>query len=201
MHTQSTSVDESSSQKREAFFQMIETFPSQTRYGPILKTAWIETPLGSMITIADDKALYFLGFFCSRAVERQIQYLKKKTRSAMILGYTNPIYAIEEELQSYFTGSLKEFKTPLFLLGTAFQKEVWQVLKNIPYGKTLSYSELASAVGNPSACRAVAQANGTNQFSIVIPCHRVINKDGQIGGYGGGIGRKKWLLDHEKQRE
>lgn len=94
-----------------------------------------------------------------------------------------------------------EFKTPLVLIGSNFKKSVWEELKKIPPGKTLSYSKLAAQIEKPSAIHAVASANGANQFSIVIPCHRVINNNGGLGGYGGGLTRKKWLLDHEKNRQ
>jgi AraC family transcriptional regulator of adaptative response/methylated-DNA-[protein]-cysteine methyltransferase len=97
----------------------------------------------------------------------------------------------------YFQGKLKEFKTPIALNGTPFQKQVWEELLKIPYGQTISYKDLAIAVGNPRGCRAVAQANGANNLAVIIPCHRVINHNGRIGGYGGGLDRKKWLLDLE----
>lgn len=94
---------------------------------------------------------------------------------------------------------LHSFTTLLRLLGTPFQKRVWQELLNIPYGETRSYSEIAVSVGRPAAYRAVAQANGANQLAIVVPCHRVINANGDLGGYGGGLSRKEWLLAHEKR--
>ncbi len=98
----------------------------------------------------------------------------------------------------YFNGSLKEFKTPIHTLGTQFQKLVWLELTRVIYGSTKSYREQAKAISKPMAFRAVANANGTNQMTIVIPCHRIINSNGSIGGYSGGIARKKWLLEHEK---
>jgi AraC family transcriptional regulator of adaptative response/methylated-DNA-[protein]-cysteine methyltransferase len=97
----------------------------------------------------------------------------------------------------YFSGVNHEFITPLALLGSPFQVQVWEELIRIPKGETRSYAQLASAIGRPSAYRAVARANGANQIAIVIPCHRVINSSGELGGYGGGIKRKQWLLDHE----
>jgi AraC family transcriptional regulator of adaptative response/methylated-DNA-[protein]-cysteine methyltransferase len=109
------------------------------------------------------------------------------------------ISSIENELTLYFNGKLNKFATTLFFLGLPFQKRVWEELQKIPYGETRSYSDLAKAVKKPTAFRAVAQANGANQFAIIIPCHRVINKNGDLGGYGGGIVRKEWLINHEKQ--
>ena len=101
--------------------------------------------------------------------------------------------------RAYFEGKRQDFKTPLFLLGSPFQKRVWEELMKISPGKTRSYAEIAMAIGKPTAYRAVANANGANQLAIVIPCHRVINSNGELGGYGGGIARKKWLIDLEKQ--
>ena len=114
-------------------------------------------------------------------------------------GTTAPILSIERELNEYFDGKRTAFDTPLFCLGTLFQKQVWEVLLAIPAGETKSYQEIANLLGRPKACRAVAQANGANQLAIVIPCHRVINSSGELGGYGGGLTRKNWLLQHEKQ--
>ncbi len=84
-------------------------------------------------------------------------------------------------------------------MGSPFQKQVWKALQQIPHGQTCSYADLAAAIGKPTACRAVANANGANQLAIVIPCHRVINSDGKLGGYGGGVSKKQWLIDHEKK--
>jgi AraC family transcriptional regulator of adaptative response/methylated-DNA-[protein]-cysteine methyltransferase len=100
----------------------------------------------------------------------------------------------------YFDGNLTEFKTPLFFLGSSFQKQVWEALRKIPFGQTRSYAEMATFIGKPSAFRAVANANGANQLAIVVPCHRVINTNGDLAGYGGGIARKKWLIHHEQKR-
>lgn len=102
-----------------------------------------------------------------------------------------------EQLQNYFDGSSKEFDIKLNPNGTDFQKQVWQSLRNIPYGKTISYLELSKRLGNIKAIRAVANANGKNPLWIVVPCHRVIGSDGSLTGYAGGLHRKKWLLDHE----
>ena len=99
----------------------------------------------------------------------------------------------------YFDGKLTEFKTPLFFLGSPFQQQVWETLQKIPSGETRSYLEIAKAIEKPLACRAVARANGANQLAIVVPCHRVINTNGDWGGYGGGLARKKWLKKKKKQ--
>ena len=104
-----------------------------------------------------------------------------------------------DQLRAYFAGELREFDVPLALDGTEFQRKVWAALRKIPYGKTISYAELARRVGQPGAARAVGSANGRNPVGLIVPCHRVIAADGTLGGYGGGLDRKRWLLDHEAE--
>jgi methylated-DNA-[protein]-cysteine S-methyltransferase len=101
------------------------------------------------------------------------------------------------QLEAYFAGSLTDFDLPMEMGGTDFQRRVWASLREIPYGETISYGELARRVGNPKASRAVGLANGRNPLAIVVPCHRVIGADGSLTGYGGGLDRKVWLLEHE----
>lgn len=105
--------------------------------------------------------------------------------------------AVTEQLAAYFDGELTDFDVRLELGGTAFQAAVWSALRQIPFGTTASYGALAAAVGRPGASRAVGLANGRNPVAIVVPCHRVIGADGSLTGYGGGMDRKRWLLDHE----
>ena len=190
---------ESSSGFRDAFSRIMGAAPTLSGHNNLLKASWIDTPLGPMVAIADDHALYLLEFVNRRGLEREVERLRQKTKSAIVPGYTPPIYSIESELSQYFEGKYKKFNTPLFIIGSPFQKTVWEELEKIPYGETRSYADIAKALGRPTAFRAVAQANGANQLAIVIPCHRVINTNGEIGGYGGGITRKEWLLNNEKQ--
>lgn len=190
---------ESSSGFRDAFFRIMGAAPSLLGQRPILKASWLDTKLGPMIAIADENALYLLEFVDRRGLEREVERLRQKTKAAIIPGVTHPIQSIDHELGQYFEGTLRTFKTPLYLLGSPFQKDVWEELRKIPYGETRSYAEISKSLGKPSAFRAVANANGANQIAIVIPCHRVINASGDLGGYGGGIARKKWLINHEKQ--
>jgi AraC family transcriptional regulator of adaptative response/methylated-DNA-[protein]-cysteine methyltransferase len=190
---------ESSSGFRDAFSRIMGAAPTKLGHLNVLKASWLDTKLGSMIAIADEDALYLLEFVDRRGLEREVERLRQKTKSAILPGVTPPIRSIEHELNQYFEGTLKSFITPLFLLGSPFQKRVWEGLQKIPFGETRSYADIAKAMGNPSAFRAVANANGANQIAIVIPCHRVINTNGELGGYGGGVVRKKWLLDHERQ--
>jgi AraC family transcriptional regulator of adaptative response/methylated-DNA-[protein]-cysteine methyltransferase len=139
-----------------------------------------------MLATADDEALYSLEF-------------SEQTRKSFVFGRTEPIEQIERELVDYFAGKLKVFKTPLCFLGTPFQNRVWEELQKIPHGETRSYAEIAAAIGKPSAFRAAAQANGANKLAIIVPCHRVINSSGALGGYSSGLFRKEWLLDLERK--
>ncbi len=108
---------------------------------------------------------------------------------------------VVEQLEAYFAGELTDFEIPMTMRGTDFQRRVWASLCEIPYGETISYGELARRVGNPKASRAVGLANGRNPLAIVVPCHRVIGADGSLTGYGGGLERKVWLLEHESAQQ
>jgi len=175
----------------------LATPPSKKGTGKVLQASFLETPLGEMLAIADEKHLYFLGFTDYCDLQKQIEQLWMKTQATIVLGETKPIESIKSELEKYFNGNLKKFKTPIMTQGTPFQKRVWEELQNIPYGETRSYRDIAVAVGKPTGFRAVARANATNRLVIIIPCHRVINASGAIGGYGGGIPRKEWMLNQE----
>ncbi len=188
---------ESSSGFRDAFARIMGDAPTKVK--AVLHAAWIDSPLGPIIAVADEQALFLLEFVDRRGLEREIERLRQRTKCGIVPGKTAPIESIEQELQLYFTGSLSEFKTPLHLLGSPFQQGVWEALQRIPYGETFSYSQLAKSLGSPSAHRAVARANGANQIAIVVPCHRVIGLGGDLTGYGGGLARKKWLIDHENK--
>ena len=187
---------ESGSGFRDAFSKIMGAAPTKTQ-ATILKAAWLDTPLGPMVTIADEDGLYLLEFVDRRGLEREVERLRKRKSAAIIPGETASIKSIEKELKQYFSGKLLEFKTPVHLIGSEFQKSVWQALQKIPLGKTCSYADQAKAIGKPTAFRAVANANGMNPLGIIIPCHRVINTNGELGGYGGGLARKEWLLKHE----
>ncbi len=187
---------------RDAFAKIMGAAPGKiTQHPAIFKTSWIDTPLGPMLAIADEHALYLLEFVDRRGLEREVARLRNKTKAAIIPGTTPPITSIEQELKEYFNGQLKHFVTPVHHLGSDFQKRVWHELTLIPYGETRSYSKQAEIIGKPTAFRAVANANGANQLAIIIPCHRIINLNGELGGYAGGLNRKKWLLDHEHRNK
>jgi AraC family transcriptional regulator of adaptative response/methylated-DNA-[protein]-cysteine methyltransferase len=143
-----------------------------------------------MIALGDEEALYSLVFID--------QNIEKKFCCTITLGRTKPLDSIEEELGQYFQGKLREFKTPVKLIGSPFQMSVWEELRKIPYGKTVSYAHLAAAIDRPAAYRAAARANGANPLPLIIPCHRVIYANGALGGYSSGLARKQWLIDHEQ---
>ncbi len=165
--------------------------------GRKLNVAWLETPLGELTVISNANKLILLWFISKQDAIRNIARMESQFDATVVQGMSSPIRTIDAELRSYFKGTLKTFTTPVQLLGTPFQKRVWKELCNIPYGETLSYSDIASKIGRPTACRGVAKAIASNLLTIVVPCHRVICKDGELGGYSGGIERKKWLLERE----
>jgi AraC family transcriptional regulator of adaptative response/methylated-DNA-[protein]-cysteine methyltransferase len=130
-------------------------------------------------------------------LETELVYLAKRLNATIVQGPNPHFELLEKELTAYFDGKLKIFTTPIDLIGSPFQLEVWNQLLTIPYGKTRSYKEQADALGKPLAIRAVANANGLNKISIIVPCHRVIGSDGSLTGYGGGLWRKEKLLQLE----
>lgn len=191
---------ESGSGFRDAFSKIMGAAPAHRgEHHLLLKATWLDSPLGPMFAITDEEKLFLLEFVERRGLEKEIERLRKRMKIAIVPGVTEPLRSIERELKKYFEGKLKKFETPLFLLGSDFQKRVWKELIKVPYGTTRSYAAQAAAMGVPAATRAVANANGANQLAIIIPCHRIINSNGALGGYGGGLARKEWLLQHEKK--
>jgi AraC family transcriptional regulator of adaptative response/methylated-DNA-[protein]-cysteine methyltransferase len=182
----------------EAFKQIFGAPPSQAEHVRSLLARWIETPLGGMLALADDAGLHLLEFVDRRGLEAEIAGLRKHLKCSIVPGNHPFLALIEAELQAYFEGKSFTFSVPLVAFGSPFEDSVWQLLKTIPAGETWSYAQLAQKLGNPNATRAVGHANGKNCLGIVIPCHRVIRSDGSLGGYGGGIWRKQWLLEHER---
>jgi len=179
-----------------------EATAATNRPGPVvdgkLVRTNIGTPLGSMIAVADDVALYLLEFENRVALTGELRRLERD--SGLIgLQSNNVLEMLAAQLEDYFAGESAAFQIPTIQHGTAFEESVWQALRQIPPGQTRSYGEIAEVLGQPEKSREVGQANGANKISIVVPCHRVIGADGSLVGYGGGIWRKKWLLDHERR--
>ncbi|MGW2564883.1 methylated-DNA--[protein]-cysteine S-methyltransferase [Streptomyces sp. NPDC001537] len=148
----------------------------------------IDSPYGPLTLVADD------GILCGLYMTEQRHRPPEESFGAR----NESLFAeAEAQLEAYFAGDLKEFTLELHLHGTPFQRTVWDRLREIPYGETRSYGELAAALGNPSASRAVGLANGRNPIGIIVPCHRVVGANGGLTGYGGGLDRKQRLLDLE----
>lgn len=157
----------------------------------------LETPLGNMLACATDKGICLLEFIDRRAFVTELKDLKRLLRASIEPGTNQHLIALEKQLNEYFLKTRTVFDLPLITPGTEFQNIVWKKLMDIPYGETRSYKQQSIAVGNSGAIRAVGTANGANRIAIVIPCHRVIGEDGSLTGYGGGLKRKRWLLDFE----
>jgi AraC family transcriptional regulator, regulatory protein of adaptative response / methylated-DNA-[protein]-cysteine methyltransferase len=191
---------------RDAFVQMLGCTPGKSSNRDCVLLAWIETPLGPMIAGATDDGVCLLEFTDRRMLEAQFETVRRRFGGPAVLGSNAHLERLQDELARYFAGTVGEFSVPLVYPGTPFQRLVWEKLLEVPYGETRSYQDLAlavgnpaavRAVGNPAAVRAVGRANGMNRIAILIPCHRIVNKNGDLGGYGGGLRRKQYLLNLE----
>ena len=189
---------ESSSGFREAFGKLFGTAPSKASGVHCLLSKWIESPLGAILALADDEGLHVFDWVDRRGLEREIIRLRARTKFVIVPGSHAVLDQATREINEYFAGQRTAFTLPLAHRGTDFQRRVWDALLEIPAGQTRSYAEIANIAGVPKAVRAVARANGDNFRGIIIPCHRVIGSDGSLTGYGGGLARKQWLLDHER---
>ena len=165
----------------------------------MIKVAKLETPLGIMVAGATDEGVCLLEFTDRRMLPTEYRDLTRRLKTTLEEGENIHLKTLRKQLKEYFEGKRKEFTIPLVMPGSAFQQAVWKELQNIQFGSTRSYQEQAIALGKADSVRAVANANGMNRISIIIPCHRVIGSDGHLTGYGGGLKRKRWLLDHEKR--
>lgn len=188
---------DSASGFRQAFTRLFGHPPAAMRGQNGLVADWIDTPLGGMIAVADDKALHLLEFTDRKALTTQLAKISRDAKGRIGLGETAVTGAAADQLAAFFAGTLARFDLPLAPHGTEFQCRVWEALCQIPAGETRSYAELAQAIGQPNAVRAVARANATNGIAIVIPCHRVIGSDGTLTGYAGGLWRKEKLIEAE----
>jgi AraC family transcriptional regulator of adaptative response/methylated-DNA-[protein]-cysteine methyltransferase len=181
---------------------MLSNQAASVANGPVIDRKLVRTsigtPLGSMVAVADDAALYLLEFENRVALTGELRRLE--CDSGLIgLGSNTVLKRLVAEFEDYFAGESAAFQIPTLQHGTAFQEAVWQALKQIPAGQTRSYGDIAEMLGQPEKSREVGRANGANRISIILPCHRVIGADGSLVGYGGGLWRKKWLLDHERR--
>jgi len=189
----------------ESLSGFTESFKKVTGFAPVkstqhelVKVTRIPTPLGPMLAGATGEGICLLEFVDRRMLETQLRRIRKAFKAELVPGASGHFDDLKSQLMEYFEGGRKDFTVPLVLTGTPFQKKVWSILRTIPYGSTRSYKEQAKLIGNPNAVRAVARANGDNKIAIIIPCHRVIGASGDLVGYGGGLWRKRYLLNLEQ---
>lgn len=188
---------ESHSGFREAFGKVIGQTPGSVRDQDHIRITRISSPLGQLVAGATSTGLCLLEFTERRMLETQMAVLKRRFNLPVVPGDSSFFDSLHRQLSEYFQGTRKEFDLPLVYPGTEFQTRVWDGLRRIPYGQTWSYAKLARQVGAEGGARAVGHANGLNRIAILIPCHRVVNANGDLGGYGGGLWRKLRLLEIE----
>ncbi len=172
---------------------------SQSKDKVIINIIRFTSPLGPMFACASETGVCLLDFTDRKTLEAEFKDLCKRLNAVILPGTNTHLKLLQKQLGEYFQGKRKTFSVDLHYPSTEFRESVWTELQNIPYGTTRSYKQQSIALGNPKAVRAVAAANGQNRINILIPCHRVIGTDGSLTGYGGGLHRKKWLLDFEKE--
>ena len=183
---------------RDAFTRAFGVTPGRGRDGDCVFLAWLRSPLGPLVAGATAQGVCLLEFADRRMLKAQLAALRRLLGMTVLPGSNWHLDLLARELADYFRGTLRTFSVSLVYPGTPFQGRVWKQLLTIPYGETLSYGQLAAALGEPRAVRAVARANGLNRIAILVPCHRVINANGELGGYGGGLQRKRYLLELEQ---
>ncbi len=171
--------------------------PAKTKTKQLVTITHLTTPLGPMIAGATDEGICLFDFSERRMMESIMKRIEQRMKSPLIPGHHTYFDILNKQVEEYFNGTRKEFDLPLHLIGSDFQKKVWNALLQIPYGETRSYKQQSIAIDNLKAIRAVGTANGQNAIAIIVPCHRVIGDNGSLVGYGGGLPKKKWLLEHE----
>lgn len=189
---------ESASGFRDAFARIFGRPPRDAAASRVLYAERIPTPLGLMLALAGDEGIVVLDFVDRRGLERKLIELRRRLDCAVVPGNHPHLDAAAHQLGEYFAGTRTRFDLTLAPVGSPFEQAAWRHLQTIAPGETQSYAQMAGALGRPGAARAAGRANGMNFIAIVIPCHRVIGADGTLTGYGGGLGRKQWLLDHER---
>ncbi len=190
---------ESLSGFRDAFAKLFGDTPGRARGSETIAVTRFLTPLGPMVAGATDDGVCLLEFADRRMLERQIVQIRRRFALTPVPGEHEHLSHLDRELAEYFTGARRQFTVPMVAPGTPFQEQCWDYLRTVPYGETRCYADEATAVGRPGAMRAVGRANGDNRLAIVIPCHRVVRSNGQLAGYGGGVWRKRLLLELERK--
>lgn len=182
----------------QSFKKLTGITPGDSSLSRLIAVRWMQTPLGPMYAAADDDGLCMLEFHDRKALARQISELQRRLKARFIAG-DHPLFdTLQQQLDAYFQRQLTQFDIPLNLSGSEFQRQAWASLRAIPYGQSRNYQQQAAAMGKPDAIRAVATANAKNPVAILVPCHRVIAKSGELAGYAGGIWRKRFLLNLEQ---
>lgn len=189
---------ESASAFRASFAKLVGRSPGKLDSTPLLFADWIDTPLGSMLSVCSKSQMHLLEFMDRKALKSELGKLDIFAKGKIGIGKTQPGAQIKAELAAFFDGTSAEFSTELAFGGSPFAQSVWDELRRIPAGETRSYSDIAHRIGRPTAVRAVARANGANQIALVVPCHRVLGADGSLTGYGGGLWRKQKLIELER---
>lgn len=178
--------------------KLIGQSPSKSKSREVILINRTTTPLGPMFICATDKGVCLIEFTNRKMLESEFRDLQKLLDAEILVGENEHIQQAKTELEEYFEGKRKSFDVKLHTPGTEFQNAAWQALLEVPYGQTRSYQQQAEALGKASAVRAIARANGMNRIAIIIPCHRIIGKNGNLTGYAGGLERKKWLIEFER---
>jgi len=179
---------------------VLNLIQTQGKYGENkVYVSTIPTPIGEMLVLETKRGICLLEFLDRKGLEHGVQVVLEKGKGQLREGGNNFFALLSEELEVYFRECTSPFSVPLDMMGTEFQKQVWNSLIEIPVGQTRTYSQVAETIGKSKAVRAVGNANAKNPIAIVIPCHRLIGANGTLTGYGGGIWRKEWLLKREKQ--
>ena len=180
------------------FKKLIGKSPTASKDKTIILINRLTTPLGPMFVCATEQGICLLEFTDRKMLETEFRDLQKLLKARIIIGENEHIKQAKKELKEYFGGQRMQFDVKLHPPGTDFQKRAWHALLGVPFGSTTTYQNQAIKLEQPTAVRAVARANGMNRISIIVPCHRIIGKNGKLTGYGGGLERKRWLIEFEQ---
>lgn len=183
----------------ESFKAIFGISPKNSKQRTVIDLTRLETPLGTMFACATEQGICLLEFADRKMLEMELKAIARYLNATIVQGENRHFDMLRMQLTAYFEGKLTEFVLPIHSPGTDFQQAVWTALQQIPYGKTSTYLAQAKALNRTEAVRAVGNANGMNRISILVPCHRVVGTNGDLTGYGGGLWRKKWLLEHEQK--
>ncbi len=181
------------------FKKILGDSPNNSKAKNVILINRLTTPLGPMFVGATDNGISLLEFTDRKMLETEFKDLQRLLKAKILIGENEHIIQAKKEIDEYFKGELRQFTVSLDTPGTSFQQSAWKALMGVQYGTTSTYLLQAKKINNPKAVRAVARANGMNRVSIIIPCHRIIGSDGSLTGYGGGLERKRWLIDFEKE--